>query len=74
MKIPTTITELKSFLGGVQYLLQCLQGIQDKITILYNATRKSGKFDFGPTQILAFNTVINQLEHSNNFCYFIMKI
>ena len=58
MKIPANITELKSFLGGVQYLLQCLNDIQDDIAILYKATRKSPKFEFGPQQIIAFNNVI----------------
>ena len=71
MKIPANITELKSFLGGVQYLLQCLNDIQDDIAILYKATRKSPKFEFGPQQIIAFNNVIKQLKHPSNCCYFI---
>ena len=40
MKIPNNITELKSVLGGVQYLLHCLNDIQDEIATLYAATRK----------------------------------
>ena len=47
MKIPTNITELKSF-GGVQYLLHFLDNIKEEISILYKATRKSEKFAFGP--------------------------
>ena len=57
MRILANVTELKSFLGGMQYLLQCLNDIQDEIAVLYKATRKSAKFEFGPPQILAFNVV-----------------
>ena len=35
MKIPNNVTELKSFLGGVKYLLHCLNDIQDETVILY---------------------------------------
>ena len=71
MKIPNNITELKSFLGGVQYLLHCLNNIQDEIAILYAATRKSERFNFGTKEIEAFNTVLKQLAHPSNTCYFI---
>ena len=71
MRIPTNVTELKSFLGGVQYLLHCLDDIKDEVAILYKATHKSAKFEFGPEQIIAFNAVIKQLKHPSNCCYFI---
>ena len=44
LKIPENFSELKSFLGGVQYLFHCLNDIQDEISILYSATKKSDKF------------------------------
>jgi hypothetical protein len=54
MKVTNSVTELKSFLGGVQYFLHCLNNIQDEIAILYAATRKSEKFNFGTKEIINY--------------------
>ena len=48
-----------------------MNDIQDEIAILYAATRKSERFNFGTKEIEAFNTVLKQLAHPRNTCYFI---
>ena len=67
---PASVDQLKSFLGGVNFILETIPGIADDLAILYHATRKKKEFVFGTKEKASFDRIKDTMTKPDNFLYF----
>ena len=74
LPVPTTLKQLKSFLGSVQFMASMIIDSGPPLAILYNATRNSSDdntLTFGGKERQAYQTLINLMTKETNMAYFI---
>ena len=58
---PTDLTQLKSFLGLINYYCKFLPNLSSTLSPLYSLLRKNTRWKWGPEQQKAFDTAKSQL-------------
>ena len=72
MKPPTNLKMLKSYLGGVQFLVSAMVGCGEYLATLYKCTRQGGyEFPLTGKELEAFYKINEIMLRPENFVHFI---
>ena len=72
MKPPSDLKMLKSYLGGVQFLVSAMPGCGEHLATLYKCTRKNAyEFPLKEKELQAFRKINEIMIQPENFVYFI---
>ena len=63
LKPPTSFTQLKSFLGSVNFVVNHLEGIKDHMAVLFSLTRDNKEFQWSEEAQNSYDSIIAAIEN-----------